>query len=185
MPEASEAGRRALARAMAVRHPLDAARVLENAEIGEALAFLQALDPEQAAMTIRGVTPDLAARLFAAAPVELARRWIGAWNPNRAAAALARLDDDDRERVLASLDRAEAADLKALMVYPPGSAGGLMDTRVVTFRTDSNVAEVVSKLRTLRERRIQDVFLVDEEGRLQGSVPLQAVVLASPESPLR
>jgi magnesium transporter len=176
--------RRELARAMAIRHPEDAARVLENASVDEAVEFLQALGPQVASNAIRGVTPDFAARLLAEAPGDLARQWITAWNPNRAASAIARLDAADRDRVLSALDPRDADDLRSLMAYPPGSAGALMDTRVVTFRPETPVREVVRKLRSLRERRIQDVFLVDAEGHLRGSVSLQAVVLAGSQTPL-
>jgi magnesium transporter len=93
---------------------------------------------------------------------------------------LARMDEAERERCLDPLDEALRAELRALMEYPPETAGSLMDPRVTSFRPDTTVAEVVDRLRRFRNRRIQDVFLVDADGRLVGAVPLQDVVLAQP-----
>jgi magnesium transporter len=53
-----------------------------------------------------------------------------------------------------------------------------MDPRITTFRPDANVADVVRRLRSFRRRRVQEVFVVDPEDRLLGSVTLQEVVLA-------
>jgi magnesium transporter len=59
-----------------------------------------------------------------------------------------------------------------------------MDPRITTFRRDASVADVVQRLATFRRRRVQDVFVVDSEDRLLGSVTLQEVVLAPPETRL-
>jgi magnesium transporter len=67
------------------------------------------------------------------------------------------------------------------MAYPPDSAGHVMDPRVTTFRGDATVRDVVRRLRTIRARRIQDVFLVDEDDHLTGSIAIQDVLLAPPD----
>jgi magnesium transporter len=59
-----------------------------------------------------------------------------------------------------------------------------MDPGVTAFRSETTVREVIQRLKDLRKGRVQDVFLVDAEGRLVGSVPLQDVVLAQPEDRL-
>jgi magnesium transporter len=91
---------------------------------------------------------------------------------------LARLAPPERDRCLSLLDEQLARDLRALTEYPPDSAGALMDPRVTSFRADARVADAVRRLRRFRDRRIQDVFLVDAEGRLEGAVALEDLVLA-------
>ncbi len=184
IPAASPHAEQRLAAAFLARHPTEAARLLETADVPEIVEVLGSQPAEYAAAALRSVTPDRAARLFATAPVDVARSWIEAWNPNRAAGALARLEADERDRVLAGLEPGHAEELRVLMTYPPDSAGALMDPRITTFRPDATVTDVVSRLRTFQRRRVQDVFLVDTEGRLAGSLPLQAVVLADPDEVL-
>ena len=69
----------------------------------------------------------------------------------------------------------------AFMSYGQGVFEGLKvrrttDGRILLFRPEANAREVTRKLRSLQRRRITDVHLVDEEGRLCGSVALQDVV---------
>jgi len=176
--------RRALAELALDRFPDDAARVLERAPVSEIVTLLEAQPAQRTATVLRRLTPDRAARLVAAFGDEATRRVLTALDPNRAANLLARLDPEERNACLAALDESLARELRELAEYPPESAGGLMDPRVTTFRPDATVRDLVRRLRTFRRRRVQDVFVVDPEGRLLGSVTMQEVVLAPPDTRL-
>jgi len=173
-----------LARVALVRHPDEAAAVVERLPDHQTAGFLQEEDAEAAISLVRRLTPDRAARITALFDPERGRRVMEALNPNRAAALLARLDPEERERVLGWLEPALAEELRELADYPPDSAGGLMDPRVTSFRPDATVSDVLRRLRRFRDRRIGEIFLVDAEGRLAGSVALQDVALASQETHL-
>ncbi len=181
----SKRARSALAGAMVDRHPEQAVRLLEGADAGEVAAFLAGQPEARAALLLGRLTPEAGAAVLARLDEATARRLVPALEANRVAGLLARLEEAERERVLALLTPTLVEDLRELMAYPPDTAGGLMDTRVTTFRPDTLVSEVIRRLRGLRRRRIQDLFLVDEEGVLVGSIPLQDVVLARPDEPLR
>jgi magnesium transporter len=66
------------------------------------------------------------------------------------------------------------------MAYPVETAGAVMDARITAFRSDATVKEALAKLRAMRGRPIADVFVVDEEGRLAGAMPLQELAIADP-----
>jgi magnesium transporter len=70
------------------------------------------------------------------------------------------------------------------MTYPPDVAGGFMDLRVTTFRPHTTAREALTRIRSRRDQRIQDVFLVDDEGRLTGAIGLHDLALAEPGTPL-
>jgi magnesium transporter len=165
---------------MLTEYPDEAARLVESADDAESAALLGELRSEVAASLIARLTPDRAARVVALLPKESRQSTLVSLNANRAAALLARLDPDERERCLADLDPGLAAELRDLAVYPPDTAGALMDPRVTSFRPDAFVRDVTRRLRRFRNRRVSDVFLVDAEGRLVGSLPLETVVLAEP-----
>jgi magnesium transporter len=97
-----------------------------------------------------------------------------------AAALLARMDGEIRRRRIAPLDPALAKELADLMAYPADVAGGLMDPRVTAFRGQTTVREALARIRGPGHRRIQDVFVVDEEGRLTGAIGLPELALAEP-----
>jgi magnesium transporter len=173
-----------LARVALVRYPDVAAAVAERMPDHHTAGFLQEEDAEAAIALVRRLTPDRAARITALFDPERGRRVVEALNPNRAASLLARLDPDERERVLGWLEPKLADELRELVEYPPDSAGGLMDPRVTSFRPDATVGDVLRRLRRFRDRRIGEIFLVDAEGFLSGSVALQDVALASQETHL-
>ncbi|MDH3519017.1 MAG: magnesium transporter [Myxococcales bacterium] len=175
---------RALARIQMERHPDEAAQLLETSNDEDSAALLAGESTERASQIIARLTPDRAARILFALSDDGARRVIQRLEPQRVATLLARMDAEERESRLALLAPALAAELRELASYPADTAGSLMDPRVTTFRPDGTVRDVVRRLRRFRNRRIQDVFLVDEEGKLIASVSLQDVVLAKPGSPL-
>lgn len=184
MAVSAERAESQLARVLIALHPEDVARRLDTGNVDEAVSFLAAHPAAQGAAVLRSTTPDRAAKILVRAPVEVVRRWVAEMNPNRVAAIIAQLDADDRDSLLKALDPSQAEELRRLMEYPADAAGALMDPRVLTFRPDSPVRDVVKRLRTLQQRRVQDLFLVDDDAKLVGSVALQDVVLAKPDEKL-
>jgi magnesium transporter len=184
MPARADAAHAALATLALERFPDEAAQVLEQAPVDEVVGFLGRHTAEQTAAVFRRLTPDRAARILAALDDEETGRLMRTLEPGRVAHLLARLDPEERDACLAAVDAGLADELSALVAYPDDSAGGLMDPRITTFRPDATVDDVVRRLRTFRRRRIQDVFVVDPDDHLLGSVSLQAVVLAPAEERL-
>ncbi len=107
-----------------------------------------------------------------------------ALDPVQAASLLARLDQETTTRRLETLPRNTATELRELMVYPPETAGHLMDPRVTTFRADEAVEDAMRRIRGHPERRILDLCLVDEKGHLTAVIPLQEVAIASSDQRL-
>jgi magnesium transporter len=169
---------------MLEEYPDEAVRLVEATADAES-AELLARDGGDAGMgVIRRLTPDRAARILAELPEDVMRRSVAALNPNRAAALFARLDPDERERCLARLDESLASELRDLANYTADTAGGLMDPRATSFRPDATVRDVTRRLRQFRDRRIQDVFIVNADGILTGGIPLERIVLADPTTRL-
>jgi len=173
-----------LAERVLERFPDEAAELLERASALQGAELLEHQSAARAASVLRRMTPDRAARVIAALPERSTRKLLEALDPNRAASLLARLDSSERDACLATLDPLLAEELRGLTEYPPQTAGALMDPRITTFRPDATVRDVVRRLRTFRSRRVQDVFIVDMDGRLLGSVAMQEVVLAPPGATL-
>jgi magnesium transporter len=166
------------------RYPHDAASTLAQIAVGDAARILVERPTTIACEVLRRMNPDEAARLLAEVEPRAARELLLGMDPTRAAGLLARLDDQDRARLLAELPERAARELTELFEYPPGTAGSLMDARVTALSPDTSVAVALAQIRRLARRRISDVMLVDETGRLQGAVALQDLVGASPDDRL-
>lgn len=162
------------------RHPDEAATVLETEPDAMVVALLEKAPVRDALEILRRMSPDKAAAVLVALGDDRTRQVLAGMDAHRAAALLGRLDDETRDRNLGVLDPTLADELKSMTDYPRDCAGRLMDPRVTAFPPTTTVREVIQRLKALRRKRIQDVFLVDADGRLVGSVPLQEVVLSPP-----
>ena len=110
---------------------------------------LAALEPEQAAEIVEELADDDAADI------------------------LQELEPEEQERILSEVE--DRADVDRLLAYDEESAGGLMTTQVVTVRDTATAGEAIEEIRRQAEE-VEDfyqIFVVDDEGRLQGLLPLK------------
>lgn len=177
---ASTRGADVLRRGYLRLYPGEAASALERSRADEVLELLTGESGPDAAGVLERLRPDLAASVLESADAAFVRGVLGHVDAPRAAMLLARLDDERREDRLTHVDKGVAAELRALLEYPPGSAAYLMDPRVTAFREDARVGDALECIRGLGRRRIQDVYLVDDQGRLAGAVALQDIAVAEP-----
>ncbi|HUF35029.1 MAG TPA: magnesium transporter [Gemmatimonadales bacterium] len=164
-----------------IRHyPDEAAAMVERLPPGEAAGLLERQDPALAAELLRRLPAGAAAEVLDALSDAGTPRILAAMEPTAAVALLSRLEADARTRRLGLLEPALAKELADLMAYPADVAGGIMDPRVTTFRPGTTAREALARIRALKNRRIHDIFLVDEAGRLTGAVGIQDLALAEP-----
>lgn len=183
VPEAAVASQ-ALRHGLVHLYPDDAAGTLEHCPVAEVLEVLAGEPTADAARVLEHLSPEAAARVVERAGDGLARSLLDALDPGRAAILLSRLDDEARESRLGLLAPPVAAELRALLDYPADSAAFLMDPRATAFREDATVHDALERIRKLGRTRIQDVFLVDENGRLSGAVAVQDIAGSEPDERL-
>ena len=93
------------------------------------------------------------------------------------------LPTDVVEEVSQGLSHEERAQLHASMSFPEDSVGELMDFEVIMVRDDSTLDMVLRELRTLGEMpdHTDQVFVIDAQGTLLGSLPLDRLLTNQPE----
>lgn len=102
----------------------------------------------------------------------------------RAAAILASMSPEERERVLTLAPARIAQGIRDVYDYPEGTAGALMDGRITPFREDLTVQQALERMRTFKEKEFDQIYLMDRDGRIAGTVPLAEIVTAAPETTL-
>ena len=175
---------RGLAGGFVARHPGEAAAALDLQPAAESAALLAEQPVPRAAMVLARLRPDAAAEVLEALDDGSFARLASALDPVRVAALLARLDPDVRSRRVGLLDRGLANEIEAVASYPPDSAGSLMDPRVTTLHPETSVRDALKRLRAVKHVRISEVFIVDDESRLLGAVPLQDLAIEDPTTPV-
>jgi magnesium transporter len=158
--------------------------ILDQGTAEDVAAVLTDITPDRAANVLRQLQPDLGLQVLCAFEPTWAKSVLEELEPVRAVILLARAEPEIQERMLGQLDVGFAKELRGLLSYSRDTAGGMMNPRPTVFRPTTAVKDAVDQLRKQKRRRIQDVFLVDDDGRLVGSVPMTDVVLADEEEPL-
>ncbi|MGB5368523.1 MAG: CBS domain-containing protein, partial [Polyangiales bacterium] len=165
-------------------HPGEAARQMESAAPEQVASVLAAESPQTTARVLGYMQGDYAATVLAAAGEQGVEQLVSGLDPAHAANLLARLSEDTRSDLLAALSTPLAQEIKEILAFPPGTAGQIMDARVAVFTRETSVRDALERIQKLRNRRISDLVIIDDDGAFNGVVRLQDVVGAEPDQQL-
>jgi len=165
------------------RHPAEAARWFQDQDSQDARSILAETPPAAAASILALLGPDVSARLLAGLPRAVIHALLSQSDPVLTAGVLRRLGDDlDTPAFLASLPAIRRRELELFMSYPENSAGSLMDPSSPVFRADTRVGDVAEVLRRSRRTTDHVIMIVDDEGRLLGTINTLALLIADPDA---
>jgi magnesium transporter len=174
-----------LARVAAERYPGEAASFVEDASAQECIGLMESISERAAVAVLERVTPGSAGSILESLSEARARRLLEQIDPPIAAAILATLEPATRDRLLGLLDPRASKELRALLAYPPDTAGAIMDPRVLAVYPDTTVSQALTKLRSFRDRRVRRLMVIDPGRHPIGSVRLQEIAMARPSERLR
>jgi magnesium transporter len=161
-------------------------------------SILTALDEQERVSVIRALPPEVSSQALAEMPEEAhAGETLAALDPDLAAEIVDELDDDDAADILGELDRntqeqilaavEDRSDVDQLLRYDEESAGGLMTTHMVVVPDSVTAGQALEEIRRQAEE-IEDfyqVFVVDSDRKLVGTLPFKDLVISRPDRPVR
>ena len=169
-------------------HPADAAYILEALSNADRLAVWKHIKAEDCALDSgevllelsEGVREDLVASMT---PAELVAA-VEELDADKLADIAADLPPAVFDLLATALTPAEREQVRAAMSYPQESVGARMDFEMVTIRDDVTLEVVLRYLRRFDALPDQtdQVFIVDRDDRLKGSLPLDRLLINEPEA---
>jgi len=172
---------------LAKMHPADLADILEDLGRVERREIVSALDPETAAQALSEAEPSVQAAVVEAMHVDRAADLLEEMAPDEAADILGDLPEERLQAVLDAMEVEEADEVRELLTFREDSAGGLMSTDFFQARSGWTVGETLANLQKVDEDQlpeIDEIPLVDDDGKLFGIVPLVRLVRASGGRPI-
>ena len=168
-------------------HPADLADIVEELGTDEREALFETLGEEHAADTLEEIKPTVKTSILHSLDSGRAADILEEMDPGEAADALANLEESAREEIVGDMQRKPAGEVAELLEYDDDTAAGMMGTRYLAQPSSATVADVVARLRNQDSllKRSTHVFLVDDERRLVGTVPLGRLAVALPEVPVQ
>jgi magnesium transporter len=170
-------------------HPADAADLLEHLPpdaFRKVVHFLgKDLPPEAIAELSDGMRLEALNELTDAALASM----TGHLDSDDASFLLNDLDEDRRTRILSRVSATDRVAIESSLAFDEESAGRLMQRDFVAAPVFWTVGQAIDHMRTVKEDDLPDTFfeiyIVDPAFRLQGSVPVSALLRSTRETPLK
>ena len=174
---------------LAKLHPAQIADLVEAASRAEGEEIMQAVgagDRELEADVFEELDDHHQAEFAQARPDAEVAQILARMAPDDAADLVAELDAPRRAAVLALLPVARRTKVRTLLGYDPARAGGLMSTEFICLYRHATVQEAWDRVRSslVPADLLTAVFVMDTHRRLEGGVPLAALMRADGDSPL-
>ncbi len=163
--------------------------LLHHADLAELFGYVE---PADWIKIVRHLTPERLAEVLAAIDDSQRALLADMLHPERLVEAVDTLETDDATDVLADLpvetrdevlpELSQRDTITALLAFREDSAGGIMQSELCRVREDATVADAIEAVRRTRDEveEVLEVYVVDAQGRLRGTVALDDLVVAKP-----
>ncbi|PSH03505.1 MAG: magnesium transporter [Acidobacteria bacterium] len=167
-------------------HPADIADIIEELSPAERDAVFQTLDEEVAAETLEEIDPKLQVSIVNAMESERAADIVEEMDPDAAADLLADLTDERSDAILKEMEPEERQDVEELLEFEENTAAGRMTTDYMALAPTARVHDAVEMLKKFEGglESMSTIYLVGENEKLLGAVPLAKIIVAASEKPL-
>jgi CBS domain-containing protein/sporulation protein YlmC with PRC-barrel domain len=171
---------------LAKLHPADIADIIEELTPTERHAVFQALDEEVAAGALEEVRPKVQKSIVESLDSERAAEIVEEMNPDAAADLLADLPEEQTSQILQEMGPEERDEMAELLEFRENTAAGRMNTEYLALDSKAKVHDAIEVLRNFEGgvETVHAIYLVDDQGKLVGAVPLARLVLAKAEDNL-
>lgn len=171
---------------LSTMHPSDIADILEELAPAEREAVFGSLNEEIAAEALEEVDPKLQRSLLEGMESSRVADIVEEMDPGAAADLLAELPEERSEEILLEMEPEERAEVEELLEFPEDWAAGRMTTEYVAVLEDADVYQAIEALRSYEGDldTVNEVFLLDRDGRLKGAVTLAKLALSNGETKL-
>ncbi|MBN2570002.1 MAG: magnesium transporter [Deltaproteobacteria bacterium] len=161
-------------------HHADIADLIDNLQEEEKIRLFSLLDIEKASDVILELSDISKEQIIEDLSDKKLMEIIDEMDSDDAADFIAELDEEQARTVLDGIEPDESQDVKELLKYDEDTAGGIMQRELISVREDSTVANAVKTIANLSDdiEDVYNVFVVDKEDRLVGTIPLQKLIIS-------
>ena len=165
----------------------EAAHLLESSPPREREILWQLLSQEQETEVLQYLGEEVRVELLRDLPTEELVELIEDLDTDDLADLLQELPEQVTSRVLAGLDAQNRERLEQVMNYPEDTAGGLMNTDVITVRPEITFSVVQRYLRRLGDipKTTDNLLVVNRKNQFVGVLPLTRVLISDPGTSVR
>ena len=165
-------------------HAAEAARVLESHSLDELVDLLSGMPPDLSAALYEAMEASTAAACLERVEASRAGAALELLALERAAPLLRRVRPEAREAILRLLPPEPEQHLKLLLSSREGTAGALMDPRMLTLPAEVTAGEALDRVRANPEQATSYSFVVERDETLAGVLSLRELLAADSATPV-
>ena len=167
-------------------HPADMAAILDDLPPEHVVDVFHLIsDSAQAAEVFSQLSPEVRSRVTGESPVEKLASILQHLAPDDLTDLIGELPEQQREQLMALLDRDSKDEIESLLQYAPDSAGGIMTTEFFSLPHRLTVEQAIESIRSREDvEMVFYLYLTDEDGRLVGVISLRQLLLNRPQTTL-
>ena len=161
-------------------HPADIADLIDNLDEQEKIHLFSLLDVEKASDVIPELSDISREQILEDISDKKLAEIIDEMDSDDAADVIAELPEEQAKAVLDEIEPEESEDLKELLKYDEDSAGGIMQSELISVNETVTVRDGLNAVINLSDEieNVYNVFVVNEENVLIGTIPLQKLIIA-------
>ncbi len=169
-----------LAERLSQMHPSDIGEFLTYVDEEDKLDVFLLLPPEIASDVILETDKSTRQHLITSLSRTRLTEIVDEMDTDDATDLISELPEEDAKIILRGIKPKESMEVEKLLKYKEDTAGGIMQAELVAVREDQTVEETIKAIRAVAEEipDIHNIFVVDKERRLVGSVPIGKLILA-------
>jgi magnesium transporter len=176
--------RHSLSRTFADTYPGEAAGVLEHRSAEEVAGVLSMLPPDVAANVLERMAPIAAASAVERLKAGDAAAIFAQLKLDAALPLLRNVTQECRAEILEALPKEHADAVSAVIGFPHGTAGALMDPRLLAVPSDLTVEDAVKAVRREAASAHYNLYVIDRGRVLVGVLNLHELMYADPKKRL-
>lgn len=161
-------------------HPADIAELFQSLNLKQAeYAFNLIADNEKKADVLMELDEEDRKKLLEGMDSKEIGQFIDLLDTDDAVDLIQELDEEDRDEVIQNIDDVEqAGNIVDLLKYDEDTAGGLMGTEMIVVNENLSMPDCIREMRHQAEDldEIYYVYVVDDDMRLQGILPLKKII---------
>jgi len=167
-------------------HAADIAELIDNLDEEDRLRLFSLLEVDKASEVILELSDTSREQLIEDLSNEELTDIIEEMDSDDAADIIAELSDDQAKAVLDAIEPDDSEEVKELLKYPEDSAGGIMQSELVSVRRSATINDAFQAVAVAKDEieNIHDIFVVEDDNRLIGAVPLQRLITTKRFTPV-
>ena len=168
-------------------HPSEVAHSIESLPPKERKFLWSLIDTQDEGEIIAELHDEIQQELISEISAEELITILGDLELDEIVDILQVLPDRKTENVLSAMSMRDRKRIREALEYPEDSAGGLMNTDIISVRPKHNLEVVMRYLRAQRElpKNTDQIFVVSRENKFLGSLPMSTIIVSDPNLNVR